>query len=65
MTVGNGVGEAAKVDMLLVAETEKFPCEYSVRPFGPPQISEELPLHVILQRPSVAMTLAAEREFPQ
>ena len=59
------MGEAVKVDMLLVAETEKFSCEYSVRPFGPPQISEELPLHVILHRISVAMTLPAEREFPQ
>ena len=65
MTVGDGVGGTVEVDMLLVAEIEKLPCEYSVRPLGPPQTSEELPLHVILHRPSVAMMLPAERESPQ
>jgi hypothetical protein len=51
--------------MMLVAETEILPCAYRVSPFGPPQISEELPPHVILHRSSVAATLPTERKFPQ
>lgn len=63
--MGDGVDEAMVLLMMLVAETEILACAYRVSPFGPPQISEELPPHVILHRPSVAATLPTPREFPQ
>jgi hypothetical protein len=59
------VAELLIVEDVLDIETAIFPWENSVSPLGPPQISEELPLQVIPQRPSVAGTLPAERAFPQ
>lgn len=57
--------DAVLLEISLVAETEIFPCAYRVSPFGPPQISDEFPLHFIVHRLSVAGILPADREFPQ
>jgi hypothetical protein len=63
--VGDGVNDAVALDTLLVADIEALPCAKRVSPLGPPQISDELPEQVIVQRPSVAGTLPVDREFPQ
>ena len=58
------------VDVVVVLDVledviEAFPTIYKVRPLGPPHVKLELPEHVMLQRPSVAVTLPAPRELPQ
>ena len=69
--VGVGATVAVVLDVATVANVavvvvEKlYDCAYSVRPFGPPHISDEFPEQAMLQRPSVAGALPAARDCPQ
>lgn len=72
-TVGAAIGEDVEdgeVELLTVVAvldigTDMFLCVNNVSPFGPPQISDELPPQVIVHRPSVARMLPANRALPQ
>jgi hypothetical protein len=59
--LGVGVGVADETDELLLLVSSMKSC----RPFGPPHISVALPLHGMLQRPSVTGKEFAFRVFPQ
>jgi len=58
--VGVGVADETEELLLLLVSSMK-----SCRPFGPPHISVALPLHGMLQRPSVTGKEFAFRVFPQ
>ena len=58
---GVGVGVADETEELLLLVSSMKSC----RPFGPPHISVALPLHGMLQRPSVTGKEFAFRVFPQ
>jgi hypothetical protein len=59
--LGVGVGAADEIEELLLLVSSMKSC----RPFGPPHISVALPLHGMLQRPSVTGNDFAFRVFPQ
>ena len=59
LTLGVTLAPAEELLLLLKSSMK------SVRPFGPPHVSVALPLHGMLQRPSVTGLERAFKVFPQ